>query len=164
MGTFRSMTKVDSLLLNSTQELVSFTQLHSDFIREIDVSPLFSNIVVSAGDDGRAVISDVERLVSSTDFPGSTSIHVYNAHQSVSSLSWSRFSSHVCCLTTDLGHFHAFDSRRKGRACTIGAIDTKENVICLIFFVLMLTGVDFSCHSVRISVSAWTFIWKDSCN
>jgi len=111
----------------SFHDQVSFTQLHSDFIREIDVSPLFSNIVVSAGDDGRAVISDVERLVSSTDFPGSTSIHVYNAHQSVSSLSWSRFSSHVCCLTTDLGHFHAFDSRRKGRACTIGAIDTKEN-------------------------------------
>lgn len=105
---------------------VSFSTLHANLIREIDVNPVDPNVVVSAGYDGDVVVSDLFRLVDHVEHPGNSVVVIYSCKQVISSVLWHPLQPNLCSCTSEFGFFHMFDTRVKIKKSSVLVHDAER--------------------------------------
>ena len=104
---------VVSLSEGAMRERLVMPSMHDDDIRDLQLSHHHRNLALSGGYDGKAFVTDCERVISdqmSYRTQSSNSLYV-TGKSSVSSVQWNPVVANFASITTDSGHLHCFDTR-----------------------------------------------------
>mmetsp|Transcript_35096 Transcript_35096/g.88678 ORF Transcript_35096/g.88678 Transcript_35096/m.88678 type:complete len:684 (+) Transcript_35096:58-2109(+) len=112
VATGKHMTIV-SLSEGRLRKRIDMPVMHRDDIRDIQLSKHNKNMCLSGGYDGRAFITDCERVVSDqmSYRPESSNAVYETGPSSVSSVQWNPVMANLASITTDSGYMHCFDTR-----------------------------------------------------
>jgi len=94
------------------EEILMFPEFHKDVVREIAVSEITKNLVLSGGFDGSVFVTDISRLYSDMQKQERKSENsLYPCGSVVGSVRWHPTDAYLASCTTDLGVIHVFDIR-----------------------------------------------------
>jgi len=94
------------------EEILMFPEFHKDVVREIGVSEINKNLVLSGGFDGNVFVTDISRLyLDMQKHERKSENSLYPCGSVVGSVRWHPTDSFLASCTTDVGALHMFDIR-----------------------------------------------------
>jgi len=112
IGSKLGVARISAAMSDHVEEILMFPEFHKDVVREIGVSEINKNLVLSGGFDGNVFVTDISRLyLDMQKHERKSENSLYPCGTVVGSVRWHPTDAYLASCTTDSGALHVFDIR-----------------------------------------------------